>query len=99
MSGEECFLVFLEVTLVTCRQAFQRREQTQQRAGDASRFSTDQLPGVGGFFLRHQAAARGIFVRKNHVRKFLRRKKYEILSKARKLRADAGERKKIVDRE
>ena len=71
VSSEEGFLVFLEVTLVTGRQAFQRCEKAEKRAGDAPSLAAQKLPGIGIFLLRHQAAAGGIFVREDGVGEFL----------------------------
>ena len=97
--SEERFFVLLQVALVARWQAFQRREQTEQRSGDPAGFAADQLPGVWIFFLRHQAAAGGKFVGKNDIRKFLRSEEYKIFGEPGKMRSDAGEREKIVERE
>ncbi len=99
MRGKQRFLVFLQVALVAAGQTLQRGEQRKQRTSDAAGFSADQLPRIGVLFLRHQAAAGGIFVGKNHIGKFLRGEHHEILSKAREMRGDAREREKIIERE
>src|SRR5271167_4722935 len=96
---EKSFLVFLQVALVTRWQAFQCGEQAKQRTSDAAGFAANQFPGVWIFLLRHQATAGGEFVGKNHVRKFLRRKDDEILSKAREMRGNSGKREKVIERE
>ena len=49
--------------------------------------------------MRHQAAPGGVFVRKNGVPEFLRRKQDEILRQPREMCGDAGEREQIVKRE
>src|SRR5467141_2632351 len=95
--SEEGFFVFLEVTLITRRQSFQRREQTEQSAGDAAGLAANQFPSVGIFLLGHEAAAGGVFVGKNDVRKFLRRENYEVFRKARKMCGDSAEREKIIE--
>src|SRR5882762_8798079 len=97
--GEEGFFVFLEVALVTGGQALQCCEKTKQRTGDAAGLAADQFPGVGIFLLGHEAAAGGVFVGKNYVRKFLRRKNHEVFRESRKMRRDPRERKKIIERE
>src|SRR5467141_3074621 len=86
--GEEGFFVFLEVTLITRRQSLQCCEKTKQRSGDAAGLAANQFPSVGIFLLGHEAAAGGVFVGKNEVRKFLRRENHEVFRKARKMRRD-----------
>ena len=97
--SEERFFVLLEIALVARRQALQRREQPEQSSGDAAGFAANQFPGIRIFLLRHQAAAGGILVWQNDVRKFLRRKNYEVFCEPRKMCSDSREGKKIIERE
>ena len=80
--GEKRFLVFLQVALIARGQTFQRRQQAEQRAGDAAGFAANQFPGVRVLFLWQQAAAGGLFVGKSHVCEFLRRKEDKIFGEA-----------------
>jgi hypothetical protein len=59
---EKRLFVLLEIALITRRQSLASRQQCEQRAVNPSRFSADQLPGIGIFLLRHQAASGGKFV-------------------------------------
>src|SRR6202008_3289754 len=97
VGGEEGFLVFLQIALVTARQTFQRREQRDERAGNATGLAANEFPSVGIFLLWHQAAASGIFVGKNKVRKFLRGEQDEVFGQPREMRVNANEREKIVE--
>ena len=95
---EERFLIFLQVALITGGQTFQGGEQAEQCGGDAAGFPAQQFPRVRIFLLRHKAAAGGIFVRENQVREFLRSEEDKIFGEARKVRGDASQREKIVER-
>ena len=51
---EDRLLVLLHVAIVGHRQALQRREQRDEIADDAARFSAREFGDVGIFFLRHE---------------------------------------------
>src|SRR5262249_60751141 len=88
----------LQVALVARWQPFQRRQQAEQGPGNASGFSAQQFPGVGVFLLRHEAAARGVFIKENHVGKLLGCKNHEVFRKPGEERGESSEREKIIER-
>src|ERR1700719_895596 len=98
VSREKRLFVFLQVALVAGWQAFERSEEAEERGRDASSLPPQKFPRVGILLLRHQAAARGIFIGQNDVGKLMRGEKHEVLRKARKMRGDARQRKKIFER-
>src|SRR2546430_8959496 len=98
MRGEQGFFVFLEVTLVTRRQSFERHEQTEKSTGDTAGFAANQFPAIGIFLLRHKTAARRVLVGQDEVGKFLRCENHEVLGKARKMCGHPAESKQIIER-
>ena len=74
-------------------------KSADQSSGDSAGFAAKEFPGVGIFFLGHQAAAGGIFIGEQYVAEFLRREEHEVFGEPRKMRGDAGEREKIIQRE
>ena len=61
--GEDRLFIFLQIALITGRQSLERDEKRHQRAYEPASLAARQFPGIGIFFLRHQAAAGSVFVR------------------------------------
>src|SRR5689334_5956411 len=70
VSAKERLLVLLQITLVTGWQSLQRGKEAEECRSDPSALAAQKFPRVRIFLLRHQAAARGIFVGKDDVREF-----------------------------
>ncbi len=97
--GEERLLVFLEVALVAGGQALERGEEREERRGNASGLAADELPRVGIFLLRHDAAAGGELVGEKDEAKLLRGEQHKVFGHAREVRGQHGEGVEIVERE
>ena len=89
---EKRLFVLLQIALITRGQALASGEKREEGAVDAARLAADQLPRIGVFLLRHQAAAGGIFVRQLDEAKLRRGEQNHVLGEPRKMHRQRGER-------
>lgn len=99
MGVEERLFVLLQIALIARGKALQRDEQREERGRDAAGFPADQFPGIGIFFLRHQAAAGGIFVGQDEETETRRGEEDHVLGEAREMAREDGESEKIIESE
>src|SRR5262249_18163674 len=88
VGGKKSLLVFLQVALVARGQALERGEEAHERTDDAASFSADELPGIRILLLRHEAAARSVFLGQSDKGKFLRGEEDKIFGQAREMHGD-----------